>query len=315
MFFQDPPTSIDAQSRIPLSSFPERLYQSPLSLADTQFYFGGGLRLNFSHEAVRAELLKVAIHWLHYVDGLYLTNLASAYFHSNLSGAYSRGTVFHDFLRKLRNSVNELNERKLPGKSKSRKILISSSDFVDPFLSGLMKRRRSQSRRRSSGMDHQLKPEFDDFDLDQSSLTHLDPTILANLHVMPFHTNQSVSTQSFASTTPSSRVKLKGSKLKARKLYSYFDLIHFELNLSPTETNTIRDQVNYVFLNRPADFPTILWSIGSIHRSRIADRLGEDRVLAGHFLLTMMPGTVSQLYGDEIALADVYETHTNNVSY
>src|SRR5699024_4456023 len=104
------------------------------------------------------------------------------------------------------------------------------------------------------------------------------------------------------------------SKSITPSLYAHFDLIHFELHLDRQSIDSIRDQVNYVFLNRPPDFPTVLWSVGGGDRARLATRLGPQWSLASAFLLTMMPGSVSLLYGDEIALTDVYDQHTKHVS-
>ncbi|KAJ6217301.1 hypothetical protein RDWZM_008458 [Blomia tropicalis] len=290
--------------------------RAPIHLEETQFYFGAGLRLNWSHDAVRNELLNVATFWLQHVDGLYLSNMHQIYLEPNLPGAYSRIAIVHDFLRKLRSKVSEMNRNvgssHLKG-HRSRKILICSSTFMEPFLNGIKRRRSSKDQHR---VGNRFKPEFDDFDLNQPIMdSDLDATILADLHVMPYNAGNSnsgsSSSSSSSSNNSSQRLKQK-IRSKTKKIYSYFDLVHFELNVLPSETDTIREQVNYVFLNRPDDFPTILWSIGSIHQSRLSDRLGEYRSLAGHFLLTMMPGSVSILYGDEIGLGDVYDTHTHN---
>ncbi|KAH9423355.1 hypothetical protein DERP_003634, partial [Dermatophagoides pteronyssinus] len=114
--------------------------------------------------------------------------------------------------------------------------------------------------------------------------------------------------------------------LSIRSIYHYFDLVHFELIIRPNHIDTIRDQVNFVFLNRPADFPTIMWSLGgnSGHRHqrrrrplyrqlRLANRIGSSNYsLACLFMLTMMPGTIMIFYGDEIGLTNLYNQNQQN---
>ncbi|UXI17480.1 C-1-tetrahydrofolate synthase [Sarcoptes scabiei] len=123
-------------------------------------------------------------------------------------------------------------------------------------------------------------------------------------------------------------------------LFHYFDLIHFELQIEPDRIDSIREQVNFVWQENlkirfselsdqnvgddfdqnyaddiddiddvydQKDFPTLMWSFsndGSKSSSRIASVLGSKYSLASHFLLAMMPGTISVLYGDEIGLKD-----------
>ncbi|CAG2111926.1 unnamed protein product [Medioppia subpectinata] len=87
---------------------------------------------------------------------------------------------------------------------------------------------------------------------------------------------------------------------------SYFDLIDFQLNIDTNQTETIRDQVNAIFLNSP-NTPWIHWSVGDVERSRLATRIGSQYSVTVCFLLIMLPGTISWFYGDEIALHDTYD--------
>ena len=46
---------------------------------------------------------------------------------------------------------------------------------------------------------------------------------------------------------------------------AYFDLIDFQIDIDINKTDTIRDQVNAIFLNSPHT-PWIHWSVGDSHR-------------------------------------------------
>lgn len=259
-------------------------------LEDSQQYFGAALKLNWSHEAVRIQMLKVADYWLRHVDGLYLKNLHQIYVDSSAN----RDQVLRDFLQRLRRIVDyhqklKSHELGLVDQLSAKKILICSSELVDPYLSRIKRHRKSSS----------TQPEV------------LDLTPAMNHHVMPLNTTHNRTDKTNGTTTTTQN---NFTVIKQQQLYSFFDLIHFELKVARNETDNIRDQVNYVFLNRPADFPMIMWSVGSVHRSRLATRYGSQWVLASAFLLTMMPGTVSMFYGDEIGLQDVYDIYTQNVS-
>ena len=132
--------------------------------------------------------------------------------------------------------------------------------------------------------------------------------------------SDSTSTSS-ASSTSIVKHGHHNQSLSIRSIYHYFDLVHFELIIRPNHIDTIRDQVNFVFLNRPTDFPTIMWSLGGLnsHRHqrrrrplyrqlRLANRIGSSNYsLACLFMLTMMPGTIMIFYGDEIGLTNLYQ--------
>ncbi|XP_054169112.1 alpha-glucosidase-like [Oppia nitens] len=108
--------------------------------------------------------------------------------------------------------------------------------------------------------------------------------------------------------TVSTNTATNGSH-KHLDINSYFDVIDVQLNIDINKTETIRDQVNAIFLNSPA-MPWIHWSVGDVERSRLATRIGSQYTMTVSFLLMMLPGTVSWFYGDEIALQDTYDPIT-----
>lgn len=259
-------------------------------------YLGSSIRLNWSHEPVRIQMLKVADYWLRHVDGLYLKNLNQVYVEHN----ETRDDLLRDFLQRLRRIVayhQQLKSQELGLKVglASKKILICDSELVGSYLSRIKRRRQTRD---GGGGSVSSGPQIGVLDYPDDMLS----SVLMSHHVMP--SNQSNPTQSNISV----------AKIHNMDLYAYFDLVHFVLNIQHNKTDTIRDQVNDVFLNRPAHFPTILWSINSVQQARLATRFGARWTLASIFLLTMMPGTVSIFYGDEIGLQDVYDIYTQNVS-
>ncbi|KAH9526573.1 hypothetical protein DERF_000648 [Dermatophagoides farinae] len=193
---------------------------------------------------------------------------------------------------------------------------------------------------------NEFRPEFDELDMNDffdptESTTISDeedgyPKILANSHKM-LPSSSSISSASkslnhslFSSsilnhqqqrnsitTTTTTNFNNKSLIIKSsiRSIYHYFDLVHFELKLQPNRIDNIRDQMNYVFLNRPLDFPPIMWSIGgSTKHKRLVNRMnGTNYSLASLFVLAMMPGTISIFYGDEIGLSNVYDFRSHNV--
>ncbi|KAI1309017.1 Neutral and basic amino acid transport protein rBAT [Halotydeus destructor] len=96
-----------------------------------------------------------------------------------------------------------------------------------------------------------------------------------------------------------------------KDIFAYFHLIDTFLNINVSSTEDIRDQVNQVFLNEPHSHPWTLWNIGSVTSSRVATRIGSRLVPAAIFLLTMMPGSVSLMYGDELPLHDSISGNSN----
>jgi len=86
-------------------------------------------------------------------------------------------------------------------------------------------------------------------------------------------------------------------------LLSYFDCVGVYLNIDRNQTESIRDQVNDVFLAAPKDKrPYVLWSISDFTKSRLADRIEKEFINAAMFLLAMLPGSINIFYGDEIGL-------------
>jgi glycosidase len=100
---------------------------------------------------------------------------------------------------------------------------------------------------------------------------------------------------------------------KVVDIYTYFDLIDFQLNIDINKTETIRDQVNAIFLNAPKSFPWIHWSVGNVATSRLSTRIGSEYSVTAVFLLIMLPGTISLFYGDEIGIRDTFDPLSHKV--
>lgn len=124
--------------------------------------------------------------------------------------------------------------------------------------------------------------------------------------------NHGTNPLTFNGAESSSTTNINVSKMI--EIHSYFELIDFQLNININKTETIRDQVNAVYLNAAKSFPWILWSVGDVTTSRLATRIGNEYVLTSAFLLTMLPGTISIFYGDEIGLQDTIITSSNKVT-
>lgn len=124
--------------------------------------------------------------------------------------------------------------------------------------------------------------------------------------------NHDTNPLTFNGAESSSTTNINVSKMI--EIHTYFELIDFQLNININKTETIRDQVNAVYLNAPKSFPWILWSVGDVTTSRLATRIGNEYVLTSAFLLTMLPGTISIFYGDEIGLQDTIITSSNKVT-
>ena len=99
-----------------------------------------------------------------------------------------------------------------------------------------------------------------------------------------------------------------------RDVYSYFHLIDTFLDLKMNETEDLRDRVNEVFLNEPDSRPWILWNLGSVTSSRLVTRINPELVTTASFLLFMLPGSISILYGDEIGLRSAVDEGSKKVS-
>lgn len=109
-------------------------------------------------------------------------------------------------------------------------------------------------------------------------------------------------------------------------VYSYFDLVDTFLDLRLNGSEQIRDQINEVYLANGLDdelykdslsvhsSTIVLWSIGDHTRQRLANRLHLNSVLIAQFVLTMLPGSISIFYGDEIGLKNVENVNTAKVS-
>ena len=109
-------------------------------------------------------------------------------------------------------------------------------------------------------------------------------------------------------------------------VYSYFDLVDTFLDLRLNGSEQIRDQINEVYLSNGMDdelykdsmsvhsSSIVLWSIGDHTRQRLANRLHLNSVLIAQFVLSMLPGSISIFYGDEIGLKNAENLNTAKVS-
>ena len=109
-------------------------------------------------------------------------------------------------------------------------------------------------------------------------------------------------------------------------VYSYFDLVDTFLDLKLNGSEQIRDQINEVYLANNLDEELfkdsttvhsntiVLWSIGDHTRQRLANRLHLNSVLVAQFILSMLPGSISLFYGDEIGLCNIQNVNTVKVS-
>lgn len=60
--------------------------------------------------------------------------------------------------------------------------------------------------------------------------------------------------------------------------------------------------------------PVTVWHVGSAETMRLANRIGHGANVAGFLLVSILPGTFSCFYGDEIGLQNSYEHISNKVS-
>ncbi|CAG2165215.1 unnamed protein product [Oppiella nova] len=299
-------------------------------------HFGGRLHLNWSHPGVRHQMYEVFDFWLQYIDGFYLKHLEQMYVESE--------TTVYDILRELRNRANKAvmsdpGDEDWTSSSATDRL---QTDFLhkNTHFGGRLHLNWSHP-----GVRHQMYEVFDFWlqYIDGFYLKHLEQmyvesetTVYDILSELRNRANKAVMSDPgvgvgahkilICSTSfVQKRHKLvlnymrdplapndlrlsttatNGSKLI--DINSYFDLIDFQLNIDINKTETIRDQVNAIFLNSP-NTPWIHWSVGDVERSRLATRIGSQYTMTVSFLLIMLPGTISWFYGDEIALHDTYD--------
>lgn len=60
--------------------------------------------------------------------------------------------------------------------------------------------------------------------------------------------------------------------------------------------------------------PVISWHVGSAETMRLANRIGHGANMAGFLLVSILPGSFSCFYGDEIALQNSFDLVSNKVS-
>jgi glycosidase len=221
-------------------------------------------------------MLQVFHFWLDYVDGFYLKGLEHIQIDSDVE--------LHDILAQLRDLLNT----KLTGETamtiKDRKILICSSDFV-------------QYR-------HKLMWNYGNSPLAFSN----------DAWSSSGSASIGVASEAFNALKHHGYINANTNTSRDIDIFSFFDLIDFQLSYQINKTETIRDQVNAIFLNAPKSFPWIHWNIGDVRTSRVASLIGDEYSLTSIFLLIMLPGTISVFYGDEIGLQNSFDTISHKVN-
>ncbi|KAF8796068.1 maltase A2-like [Argiope bruennichi] len=96
---------------------------------------------------------------------------------------------------------------------------------------------------------------------------------------------------------------------------SMFDVVDASLNLKSNGSDLIGKEVDDIrkFWSQFAFTPPIVWHMGSAETMRLNNRIGGDTNMAALFLLTILPGSFSTFYGDEIGLQDSVDLITSEV--
>lgn len=308
-------------------------------LEDIHLSFGGHLFLNWSNSLVQKEMLHVFHFWTRLgVDGFYLKNVhlfqvqviedIYTIFSSILSVVDPQATQRHNFAdditldKNSKEAVSSVSVKDSSSQNKSfRRILIASrsslkqlqhrhqyeSEYLSMSSASSWIQEESEAQVLSSSLRLQEDPSFISGEKRASSSASVskslfDPTVISSPSLSPH-----------SSTTRNSKTTVVRKGVH-RNVYSYFHLIDTFLDLKMNTTEDLRDRVNEIFLNEPESSPWILWSLGSVTSSRLVTRIDSDLVVAASFLLFMMPGSVSILYGDEIALRPAIDGHSKKVS-
>ena len=290
-------------------------------LEEVHLSFGGHLYLNWSHPGVRAEMMQVFKFWLDRgVDGFYLTNL-------HFIQAQSAAILFElldDLLVLLR--MNSSTKSNLPTASlppfppdaPHRSYSPHEADKNQSFRKD--KRILISSRRSLLILSEKIRKEIEvNLAFQDPSLDHRDH-LQSKSRLWPGkYTAPSVPPRSpppHHPFLPSSYNRSDWTALhhSPPDLFAYFHLIDTFLDIQINKTESIRDQVNEVYLNEPKSHPWILWNVGSAVSSRLATRIGSEYAATAAFLLMMLPGSVSLFYGDEIGLRDSVDALSNRVS-
>lgn len=255
--------------------------------------FGGRLFLNWSNRQVRREMYKTLAFWLNLgVDGFYLKNI------------HSIQTKNSNDLFQLLDEIRNLLEREDSddqGQERNEPLpLRSSYETQSTSASGQTHTKSSSNSRPSSSKYTNKRAGKRVLIAGRPSLERL----TERTRVLVHHTSQLTPSNTSSAT----------SKAHFLDVFRYFDLIDTFLEINMSSTESLRDQVNSVYLNEPGSHPWTLWNIGSATSSRLATRIGPEFTAAATFLLIMLPGSVSIFYGDELGLKDSIDGNSNKVS-
>lgn len=276
--------------------------------------FGGHLLLNWSCPAVRERMLDAFRFWLRLgVDGFYLRNVHNMQFESP-EDVFEVLNELHEVMRDEEERIKgqdagpgsqrtrERDESQDTDASKKRhlgpnplpekRILIASRTSVQLLASRVGK---TKEKDYFSPLTSNFRRPASDKSIRNPTLDERRAATLA-----PGRSDAQIGGQS--------------DRLDRPDLFSYFHLIDTFLDIRANQTENIRDQVNEVFFNQPDSHPWILWNIGSATSSRLASRLGSEFSTVASFLLTMLPGSISLFYGDEIGLKDSHDSLSKRVS-
>lgn len=259
-------------------------------LEDIHLSFGGHLYLNWSDAHVRNEMTDVFRFWINRgVDGFFLKDVHFLQV-AHLDDIYS--SLF-EILRVVDPSTSPL----LSPLSKPSVHSDIKSSF---FLSSQENQTRILITSRSS-----LEAIVDRHALESAieRRQEADPSSLSRI----FLDSDKINTSARTSATSSRLVLLP------RDPFSYFHMIDTFLDLRMNESESIRDQLNEVFIKDATFRPWILWNVGSSTSSRLSTRIGSDFVVTAAFLLFMMPGSISIFYGDEVGLRDSFDIASKRV--
>lgn len=83
-------------------------------------------------------------------------------------------------------------------------------------------------------------------------------------------------------------------------------------NGTATEMDEDIEQVRKFWDQYPVS-PVIMWHVGSAETMRLASRVGRGSNMAGFLLMSILPGSLSWFYGDEIGLQNSFDSTTNKV--
>jgi glycosidase len=127
------------------------------------------------------------------------------------------------------------------------------------------------------------------------------------------HALHSTSPTSASTSPPHSST---GDESAMHSLHSLFDLLDTCLQLRTGQSESVREQVNELFLDAEltgshrVSRSQALWSVGSHRTVRISERFPFTSTGLPLFVQTMLPGAISIFYGDEIAQKEPTDSHS-----